>query len=152
LLNDHDHEEVAMKILLAVDGSPYTVKAAKYLTTHLNLFQGTPELYLFHVKLPIPMARAKSIVGKEVVERYYKEEAVAALAAAEKIFSKNKVPFKSTYKVGDVAKEIQCYAEKNDIDLIVMGSHGLGTIKNIVMGSITTKVLAMTEIPVLIVR
>jgi nucleotide-binding universal stress UspA family protein len=141
-----------MKILLAVDGSPYTVKAAKYLASHLNLFQGTPELTLFHAKLPIPLARAKSIVGKDAIERYYKEEATAVLAVAEKVLRKNKIPFKGTYKVGDVAKEICSYAEKNDIELIVMGSHGLGSIKNLVMGSITTKVLALTDIPVLIVR
>lgn len=141
-----------MKILLAVDGSPYTVKAAKYLASHLNLFQGAPEVYLFHAKLPIPLARAKSIVGKDVIERYYKEEATAVLSVAEKVLRKNKIPYKATYKVGDVAKEICSYAEKNDIELIVMGSHGLGSIKNLVMGSITTKVLALTDIPVLIVR
>jgi len=36
--------------------------------------------------------------------------------------------------------------------MIVMGSHGHTAIKNVVMGSVVTKVLALSSIPVLIVR
>jgi nucleotide-binding universal stress UspA family protein len=36
--------------------------------------------------------------------------------------------------------------------MIVMGSHGHGALTNLVMGSVTTKVLAITSVPVLIVR
>lgn len=141
-----------MKILLAVDGSPYTVKAVKYLIKHLEWFDGGPELHLLHVKLPIPAGRAQAVLGKKAVERYYQEEATAAMAPAEKILRKNGIPFQQTFRVGEIAQEIQSYASENKIDLIVMGSHGHGALKNLVMGSVATKVMAISSIPVLIVR
>jgi nucleotide-binding universal stress UspA family protein len=141
-----------MKILLAVDGSPYTAKAVKYLIKHLDGFGGGPELHLLHVKLPIPAGRVQTVLGKKAVERYYQEEAMAAMTPAEKILRKNSIPFQQTFRVGEIAQEIQSYASENKIDLIVMGSHGHGALKNLVMGSVATKVMAISSIPVLIVR
>ena len=145
-----------MKILFAVDGSDYTVKAANYLATHFAWFQGAPELHLLHVKLPIPVGlavvQAERILGGDAVNRYYKEEAEAALAPAEEIFRKQNIPFQSTYKVGDIAREIHAYAVNNRMDMIVMGSHGHGALKNLVIGSVATKILGATDIPVLSVR
>ncbi|MDP4770616.1 MAG: universal stress protein, partial [Limnohabitans sp.] len=37
-------------------------------------------------------------------------------------------------------------------DLVVMGSHGHGTLGNLVMGSVATQVLANCKVPVLLVR
>jgi len=43
-------------------------------------------------------------------------------------------------------------ARKNDCDLLVMGSHGHGGFKHIVLGSETTRVLSQAKIPVLVYR
>ncbi len=145
-----------MKILLAVDGSAFTTKAVKYLATHLQWFQDAPELHLLHVKPPIPaglaVTRARAILGDDAVENYYDEAATAALAPAEKVLRKHEIQFEASYKVGDIAHEIQHYASKHKIDMIVMGSHGHGALASVVLGSVATKVLATTTIPVLIVR
>lgn len=141
-----------MKILIAVDGSAYTSKAIKHVVAHLDWFRGEPELHLLHVKLPIPAGRSRAFLGEVEIKRYYEEEARAALASAERLLRKQDLPYQASYKVGDVAEEIRAYAKKNKIDMIVMGSHGHGALQNLVMGSIATKVLACTSVPVLIVR
>jgi nucleotide-binding universal stress UspA family protein len=143
---------VLMKILLAADGSEYTIKAIEYVTTHFDWFKDNPELHLFHVQSPIPEARARAALGDAAVENYYNEESKAALAPAETLFRKKGIPFKGKYMIGDVAEQIQAYVEKNKIDMIVMGSHGHGALMNLIMGSVATKVLAMTTVPVLLVR
>jgi nucleotide-binding universal stress UspA family protein len=149
-------KDAIVKILFAVDGSGYTVKAAQYIATHFQVCQGAVELHLLHVHLPIPrglaMAQAERLLGRNVDDRYYKEESEAALATAEEILRKHDIPCKSTYKVGDVAEEINDYASINGIDMIAMGSHGYGAVKNLLMGSVATKVLALTNIPILVVR
>jgi nucleotide-binding universal stress UspA family protein len=94
----------------------------------------------------------KAFFGGDVDDRYYKEESLAALAPVEQILRKHNIPFKSTYRVGDIAEEIIGYASENMMDMIVMGSHGHGGLKSLVMGSVATKVMAMSRIPVLIVR
>lgn len=145
-----------MKILLAVDGSPFTTKAVTYLASHLEWFRGEPELHLLHVKLPIPaglaVEQARRILGDDSVNDYYREESKAAMASAEKILHTEGIPFHSHYKVGDIAKEINAFAQQKKIDMIAMGSHGHGALANVVLGSIATKVLATSTVPVLIVR
>jgi nucleotide-binding universal stress UspA family protein len=141
-----------MKILLAVDGSAYTTKAVDFVLSKLDWFKGQPELHLLTVKAPIPIGHVRSVIGKEDLEDYYQDECRAALNPAEKLLQGSGVPFQSHYSVGDVADEIQAFAKKNNIDLVVMGSHGQGSLRNLVMGSVATKVLASTTLPVLIVR
>lgn len=141
-----------MKILLAVDGSAYSRKAVRHLMRHFDWFRNPPELHLLHVKLPLPPGRARSFLGDDTVNQYYKSESEAALAPSEKLLRKEAIPFQSAYRVGDIAGEIQSYVKKNKIDMIVMGSHGHGALENLVMGSVATKVLAVTQVPVLIVR
>jgi nucleotide-binding universal stress UspA family protein len=145
-----------MNILLAADGSDYSIKAGEYIATHFRECPGTVELHLLHVHLPIPrglaLAQAEKLFGGDVDDRYYKEESLAALAPVEQILRKHNIPFKSTYRVGDIAEEIIGYASENMMDMIVMGSHGHGGLKSLVMGSVATKVMAMSRIPVLIVR
>ncbi|MFW6004056.1 MAG: universal stress protein [Halodesulfurarchaeum sp.] len=50
-----------------------------------------------------------------------------------------------------VSGGIQSYARSNDVDLIVMGSHGRSNVKRQVLGSVTGTVLRSVDIPVLVV-
>jgi len=43
------------------------------------------------------------------------------------------------------------YADDNDIDLIVMGSHGRSGVKRALLGSVTERTLRSTHVPVLVV-
>jgi nucleotide-binding universal stress UspA family protein len=145
-----------MKIVLAVDGSPYTIKAAKYVAQHFDLFGSGAELHLLHVRPAIPaglaVSNARSLLGDDAVQRYYRDEAEAALKPAERILRKAAIPFHASYKVGAAAHEIVAFAKKFKADMIVMGSHGHGALANVLMGSVATKVLAAASIPVLVVR
>ena len=55
-------------------------------------------------------------------------------------------------KIGHAAENIAGLAEKGKFDLVMMGSHGHGTLGNLVMGSVATKVMAHCGTPVLLVR
>lgn len=52
----------------------------------------------------------------------------------------------------DIAARISHYAEKNDIDLIVIASHGRSGIERIWLGSIAEQVLRAAPCPVLVLR
>lgn len=51
---------------------------------------------------------------------------------------------------GNPSRAISDYAMTNDIDLIVMGSRGHGTIQRLMVGSVTEQVTRIVSIPVLI--
>jgi len=145
-----------MNILFAVDGSEFTARAARFLIDHIASCKETPNLLLLHVKAPIPVglaaSRARAILGDDAVNGFYKEEAEAALAVAEKILRDKNVAFSAEYKIGDPPTEIGRYAKSHNIDLIVMGSHGHGALGSMLLGSVTSRVLATTSVPLLIVR
>jgi nucleotide-binding universal stress UspA family protein len=145
-----------MNILFAVDGSEFTVKAAKFLIGYLDTCKELPTLHLLHVKAPIPVGlaahRARALLGNDVVEAYYKEDAEKSLVVAEQILREKDIAFQAEYKIGDPSSEIAEYAKKHQIELIVMGSHGHSALGSIVLGSVTSRVLASTTVPVLIVR
>ena len=145
-----------MKILMAVDGSAYTVKAAKYLAAHPFLFGPGAELHLLTVHLPVPAGlaatNARLILGENAINDYYREECEAALKPAEEVLRHAGIAFKSSYKVGAIADEVSDSVRQEQIDIIVMGSHGHSPLANVLMGSVATRVLAAATVPVLMIR
>ena len=52
----------------------------------------------------------------------------------------------------NAAETIAALADKGKYDLLMMGSHGQGSLGNLVLGSVATKVMALCDTPVLLVR
>ena len=140
-----------MKILLAVDGSAYTKKMLAYLATHDEFFSPAHDYTLLTVQQPFP-ARVKSAVGAEVTRTYHAEEAERVLAPAFKFLARHNLNPASTWKLGHPGETISKFAEAGKFDMVVMGSHGHGTLGNLVMGSVATQVLAHCTAPLLLVR
>ncbi|MEI6734197.1 MAG: universal stress protein [Comamonadaceae bacterium] len=140
-----------MKILLAVDGSRYTKKMLAYLSTHEALFTKRNDYTVFTVQPTLP-PRARAAVGREIVDKYYAEEAEKVLAPVSKFLLRHGIDARSSWKTGPTGETISKLADSGQFDLLVMGSHGHGTLVNLVMGSVATKVLASCKVPVLLVR
>jgi len=141
-----------MRILLAVDGSEYSERAATFLAKYVASLAQAPEIHCLHVHAPIPYPGAARAAGKGAVEKYQREESEAALDVARKALAAAKIEAKSSYLVGDVVEEIAEYVKRNKIDLVVMGSHGRGSFAALALGSVAMKILAGIKTPVLIVR
>ena len=81
-------------------------------------------------------------------EKEGKEKLSALLTAQER----EQLDLTSYVGFGAPADQIVEYAEKNNIDLIVMGTHGRSGIEKMWLGSVTEKVLRHAHCPVLVVR
>lgn len=141
-----------MKVLVATDGSNHSLAALNAFLARLAWFREVPAVELVHVHVPIPYPRAAAWAGKEAVERYYDEESELALKPAEAILTRQGVPFRPVKLVGDPGKEVVQHAVASGCDLIVMGTHGHTAMGNLVMGSVATKVLASSTVPVLLLK
>lgn len=62
------------------------------------------------------------------------------------------VDFTTEVRIGEVAREIAKAADEKGCDAIVMGTRGMGAIGNLVMGSVATKVIHLTKLPVTLVK
>jgi nucleotide-binding universal stress UspA family protein len=139
-----------MKILLAVDGSPYTKKMLAYLAAN-EMFSPKNEYTVFTAQLMLP-SQARAALGKELVAKYYEDEAHRIMNPVHKFLERQGVKAKAVWKTGNAGELIAKLAEAEKFDLVVMGSHGRGALANLVVGSVATKVLASCTVPVLIVR
>jgi nucleotide-binding universal stress UspA family protein len=140
-----------MKILVAVDGSSYTKRMLAYLAAHDEWLGEHHEYTVLHSVMAVP-PRAAAAVDKAVLAAYYESEAEKVFKPIRTFFAKQKLKATFVSKVGHAAENIAGIASKGKFDLLMMGSHGHGTLGNLVMGSVVTKVLAHCNTPVLLVR
>lgn len=140
-----------MKILLAVDGSAYTQKMLAYLTSHQEMLGAGHEYTVITVQ-PLLPPRARAALGKDVVDEYYDEESTKILQPVQEFLKARGVEAQSISKVGPIADTIIQAAQDGKFDLIAMGTHGHGALGRLVMGSVSSQVLAGCTIPVLLIR
>lgn len=141
-----------MKILFACDGSESAVRAAASLVERFEWFRETPRMHLVHVHLPIPVGLVKQHVSQEIIDGYYREEGEAALLPVRRHFEAARIACDIHIHVGQPAEVIVKLARQLGCDLICMGTHGRGAVANALLGSVATKVLHLSERPVLFPR
>jgi nucleotide-binding universal stress UspA family protein len=141
-----------MHIVLPVDGSSFTARAARVLVQQAGLYRETPRITLFTVALPIGTPLARAQLSKATLDDYYRDVGAQALAPAERVLREAGLAFASQCVVGDPAEKIAEEVHRLRPDLLVMGTHGLSALKGFVMGSVASKVVASTTVPVLLVR
>ena len=135
------------KILVPIDGSKYSFKALE--KARVLCEKCGSELIVITV--------VSDIVALNVD---YKIDIISQnIASAEQMLKQIELDFKDSniklttmYKVGDITREIVEQAEKSDVDLIVMGSRGLGMLSRTFLGSISHKVINNTDRSVLVVK
>ena len=87
-----------------------------------------------------------------MVAQYQQEEAEKVLAPVAKFLLQQDIDAKTHWELGQVAETIAGVADNGKFALLVMGSHGHGTLGKLVMGSVATAVVAGCKVPVLWVR
>jgi nucleotide-binding universal stress UspA family protein len=140
-----------MKILLPVDGSPYTRKMLDYVCANRTLFDASHSYTLLNTQNPLP-PHARSALGASVVNDYHAEEATKVLEPALATLAASGLTADSQWKVGPAGDTIAAFASEGGYELILMGSHGHGSLARLVMGSVSTQVLAQCGVPVLLIR
>lgn len=140
-----------MKILLAVDGSSYTKRMLAYVAAHDELLGPHHQYIALTAVTPVP-ANASRFLDRATVEGYYQEQAEEVLKPVRAFAEQQHWALRAEQVHGYAPQAIADFANRERVDLIVMGSHGHGALVNAVLGSVATGVLARTQAPVLLVR
>ncbi len=140
-----------MKILAAVDGSPFTKRMLAYIAAHDEWLGTHHEYTLLHSVAAVP-PRAAAVLDKAVLKAHYDEEAERVFKPIRSFFGKQGLKATFVAKVGSPADTIGALADKGGFDLLMLGSHGHGSFGNLVLGSVATKVLARCSTPALLIR
>ncbi len=103
----------------------------------------------------VPQVPMDPTFGKSYAEtlELMRQNAVAAVSIVESRIDELKMPVKTEVLVGvSIIDELLSYAESHEVDLIVMGSRGLGGFKKLLLGSVASGLSQHSKCPVLIVK
>jgi len=139
------------RILVAVDGSESSDRAVEHLLKKLGWYKEAVEVHLLNVQAALP-ADVSRFITADQLQGFHREQGEAALASARGVLDRARVAYVTHIGIGEPAHVIAHYASEKQIDQIVMGTRGLGSVAGLVMGSVTRKVLSLTDIPVLLIK
>ena len=141
------------KILVATDGSEDALLADQ---AAIDLSGRTgAELHVVHAWQDLRPPALPAMAVDEYSQAYeqWKREAGMLLdEEAERLRSAGGIVSEAHLREGRPAEEITKLAEELNVDLVIIGSRGLGAIKRLVMGSVSEGVVHLTTCPTLVVR
>jgi nucleotide-binding universal stress UspA family protein len=139
-----------MKVLLAVDGSECALRAAEFLA---RLLAGRhAQVTVANVQPPIAYGEVLSAETRARVEQWQQERGRQAAAASVEALAAGKLACDLRVLTGEPGPAITGLAAELGCDLIVMGTHGLGAVAGMALGSVASKVIRLAGMPVTVVK
>lgn len=141
------------KVLIPIDGSDCALRGVTLVIAKRALYLDPEDLEIHLVNVQAPFSNDISrFVSHEQTAAFHREESEQALRGARELLDAAGVKYHCHCEVGNVAETITALAKSLRSDEIVMGTHGRGAFKEFMMGSIPLKVIALSDIPVLLVK
>ncbi|KRE49768.1 universal stress protein [Paenibacillus sp. Soil724D2] len=139
------------KILVAYDGSEASDKAldSALKLAKLNHYSKLDIIHIFN--LPTYVLGSSVVIPPIVIENNYlnySEQVIGKINEKIADFSNIHIEVRS----GSITKEILKYADEIQADLIIVGSRGLSSIGEFVLGSVSHNVVQHAKLPVLVVK
>ena len=141
-----------LKALVPIDGSSHSLSAVRHVVKLVHDREPL-EIHLLNVQPPLH-GDVTSFVAKENVRDFHLEEGEKALARACDLLQEAGIRFTKHVYVGQAAQIIAEVARELRCDKVIMGTHGRGTITQLLMGSVSHEAIHQMdpEIPVTLVK
>ncbi len=160
-----DSTPLFKNILVAVDGSESSKRAAhvalglaeKLRAQLIVLHAISPPTSYYRSNFPVPVGMAPPPPSQKEIDTYYAYARRVALGIVGDTVSEAKkvgtnVKTELPEGVSSVVETIINHAAKEHVDLIIVGTRGLGGFKKMLIGSVSSGVISHANCPVLVVR
>ena len=158
-------KQLFKKILVALDGSESSQRAAqaalelaeKLKAELIVLHAITPPTSYYHSTIGSPTGMSLPAPSQHEIDAYYAYARKVALSVVGETESKAKkqgiaVKTEIPEAVSSVVETIINHAAKENVDLITVGTRGLGGFKKMLLGSVSSGIVSHAHCPVLVVR
>ena len=136
------------EILVPTDGSDTSKRAIEHAVDLASKYDARVHaLYVVDTSVYATLE-----TGAEMVMEALEEEGEAAVKAVEDAAAADGVEVITEVTTGSAHDAIMEYAADNDVDLIVMGTHGRTGLDRYLLGSVTERTVRASDVPVLTVR
>lgn len=153
-------QELPNIILVPVDGSKCATEAASYAGTLAKALD-VPIRFLFAFPrsasdllggVPIAHGAEVSHFSPQTFAKIRRSAAEAAFEPARTALKDSQLVIEERILDGEPAEEILAHAAETDAPMVVIGRRGLSTFREILLGSVTQRVLHHAKCPVLVIR
>jgi nucleotide-binding universal stress UspA family protein len=153
LVKPHDRLPAALgrrlRVMLAMDGSEPALRAARQLADWRG-WLGELEVHLVHVQAPLTTLQAVLPPHDDLVAQWSAREGEQATQAARELLRAAGITQHLHLSAGDPALELRTLAAQGAVDLLALGTRGLGAAHHALVGSVALKAAAAVDIPVLL--
>jgi nucleotide-binding universal stress UspA family protein len=137
--------------LIAIDGSAPSLKVIDFVITEAASRTVRPELFLVNVQTPLSSDISR-FIDEKIVADFHRDAGNTALAQARQKLDAAGLAYTAHIMMGEAAPTIVEFAKDKGCSQIVMGAHGFGSVVGLLLGSITTKVVKLSTVPVMVVK
>jgi len=135
------------RVLVPIDGSDHSLRALAHVIKRIASHRRI-QIFVLNVQPPLPQSL---FVTPSMIAEHHKAKSKEALARALRMLRRKSVKAGILVRVGEPGETIAKVARQQHCDEIVLGSRGLGNIKGLILGSVTTKVIHAARVPVTVV-
>lgn len=135
------------KVLVCLDGSNTSYKALSHACDLARNYDSV--LYLIYV---VDKSIGFDFFDRGEYLKLLRAHGKKVLENARKIVIQNNLKAKPILKEGNISKEILNFTKKAQINIIIVGSKGLGATLRFLLGSVSTKIANHASCPVLIIK
>jgi len=140
------------KILIPVDASEQALKVIAAVIKRNGWYKAPAEIHLLNVQHAAHQDVAQ-FVNHEELQKFHREEGLKALLPAKAALAAAGLEAELHVLINDRPDvAIVHFAREKGFDEICMGSHGRGTVSQLLLGSVAADVARSTDIPVTLVR
>jgi nucleotide-binding universal stress UspA family protein len=140
-----------LRFLVAVDGSENSDRAVDYLLKQLGRYKDGAEVHLINVQ-PSFSSDIARFIDQKTIKDFHQEQGSKALEGARAKMEAAQVRVIAHVGVGEAGHVITSYAAQHRCEQIFLGTRGLGSVAGMLLGSVTTKVVHLSSVPVTLVK
>lgn len=137
-------------VLVPVDGSPASLRALDHLIARIAAGDKL-RVHILNVQPTLPRA-VTDFIDAGSIRGYRDDESEKALKKARAKLDKAGIKYDAATAIGDVAECAVAQAKAKKCEEIVIGTRGFSPMKNILLGSSTTKLLHLSPVAVTLVK
>jgi nucleotide-binding universal stress UspA family protein len=142
-----------MKILVPVDGSPASIRATKLAIKQMKATAGSSLIIMSVQNLATAgLTEGALLMPSAWIDEQEEEAADEALQEAVAACREAGASYVTRLERGAVAATIDRVAREENVAHIMMGTRGLGGVRGVLLGSVTTQLLHLTDVPVTLIK
>jgi nucleotide-binding universal stress UspA family protein len=138
------------KILVPTDGSDNSYRALEAALVFSEKLGSSISVVNVMEQVPITHIESEKLLN-ELLEAYKKENQ-EILSKCSDIAHQKGITIKTVLLQGNPAPVILDYIKKENFDLVIMGSRGMGKFKELILGSVSSKIMHHSPCAVMIIR